>query len=328
MTNRKGPGPLRTLIRRVLDARDGDAAATRALALHLQKHPEDHATVHDLDTLWADIGRVPAPELRLSRVAAKPSLIKRLLGSIAWPTPVVLAAGAAALIFVVPFATHSPPSAPSMQHYAAGAGARTVQLADGSTVILAPRSSLDVAFSAPTRRLTLGEGEAFFKVAHDAARPFVVATTYGDTRAVGTAFDVKLDGDAATVTVAEGKIRIAGPGAGPTRYAVAGQQVRYSAGAAGASTSISDAVSTQDRNALGWRTGMLTFEGEPLAQVVAQVNRYAPRAITITDPHLARLPIFATIKTDRPDGLLAIVAAQAGLSPVQLRRALRVEGDG
>lgn len=328
MKYRESPRALRKLIRRVLDARSGDNAATRALAAHLQDRPQDRATADDLDRLWVSIGRLPAPELRLAPALARPSLGHRLRNSFHWSLPVTLAAAAVALLVLVPLVIRAAPAALDVQHYAAGSGRRTLQLVDGSVVTLAPRSSLDVAFSDDHRDLRLASGEAFFQVAHETARPFVVATAHGKTRATGTAFAVQLDGEAATVTVAEGRIEISGIDGGQTRQAAAGQQVRYALDPAGTLTAIGAATATQDRNALGWRNGMLAFEGEPLATVVSQVNRYSPRPITIIDPALATLPIFATIKIDSPDGLLAIVAAQARLGPTQLRRALRVDGVG
>ncbi len=68
-------------------------------------------------------------------------------------------------------------------------------LADGSTVELAGGSALSVSFGTDYRQLRLVAGEPFFAVAADAARPFIVEAGEGRTRALGTAFDVKLSGE-------------------------------------------------------------------------------------------------------------------------------------
>src|SRR6202035_408397 len=58
------------------------------------------------------------------------------------------------------------------------------------------------------RHIRLDDGEAFFEVAHDAGRPFVVQV--GNTRviAVGTKFSVRRNGDDIRVVVTEGKVRV------------------------------------------------------------------------------------------------------------------------
>lgn len=327
MKDRKSQRSLRKLIRTIIDARAGNRAAAQDLAAHLRNRPEDRKAAQDLERLWDDVGRVPAPELRIPPTREREPLAGRMFGRLHWSLPVALAAGAAAIYVLAPSATPSVSHSPEVQHYSAVASTRTLRLTDGSIVTLAPRSTLDVAFSARQRALTLATGEAFFQVVHDTTRPFIVATAHGETRAAGTAFAVQLDRDVATVTVAEGKIQIAGTNSDLKRYATAGQQVRYELGANGATT-IGEPAATQDRNALSWHTGMLAFEGVPLDVVVAEMNRYTPRPITITDPALASLPIFATIKTDSPDGLFAILAAQTKRNPAEIRRALRVEGAG
>ncbi len=86
---------------------------------------------------------------------------------------------------------------------------RRVALADGSTLFMNGDTLLQVRFSDGQRRIVLRRGEASFKVAHDAARPFVVEAGNVSARAVGTDFTVgrAADGDIA-VTVAEGRVKV------------------------------------------------------------------------------------------------------------------------
>lgn len=67
---------------------------------------------------------------------------------------------------------------------------RTVVLEDGSTVLLNTHSALAVKFSPQHREATLVDGEAFFEVAANPDRPFVVLTDQGRTQVVGTRFSV------------------------------------------------------------------------------------------------------------------------------------------
>src|SRR5215213_6355626 len=84
--------------------------------------------------------------------------------------------------------------APS-RSYRTGVGeVDTLKLADGSTVVLGPSSHLALggAFGKGERETTL-EGEAYFDVVHDDARPFVVRTAGATLRDIGTSFSVRSD---------------------------------------------------------------------------------------------------------------------------------------
>lgn len=85
---------------------------------------------------------------------------------------------------------------------------RTVRLSDGSTVELNARSRLRVRFTDRERAVDLLAGQALFKVAKNAARPFVVKSEVARVRAVGTQFDVNRHGSGTTITVLEGRVAV------------------------------------------------------------------------------------------------------------------------
>lgn len=83
-----------------------------------------------------------------------------------------------------------------------------VTLADGSEISLRPHSSLyQIEFSDTERSYEL-EGEAFFVVAKDAARPFSVASDNGIVTVLGTQFNVSTWGYETTIFLEEGSVRI------------------------------------------------------------------------------------------------------------------------
>ena len=93
--------------------------------------------------------------------------------------------------------------------YTTGIGEqRTVLLPDGSTVELNAQSRLRVRFTDQERDVELLDGQALFKVAKNAARPFVVKSDVARVRAVGTKFDVNTMSDGTTVTVLEGRVAV------------------------------------------------------------------------------------------------------------------------
>jgi transmembrane sensor len=121
--------------------------------------------------------------------------------------------GAAVGWRLMPKAASSPASGPAADPtFTTAVGElSTFHLADGSVVTLSTDSAVKVNPWDRERRLTLLRGQAFFKVAKDAARPFVVAVGDKLVTAVGTAFDVRLDPGRLSVTLLEGRVRIAGP---------------------------------------------------------------------------------------------------------------------
>lgn len=85
---------------------------------------------------------------------------------------------------------------------------RTINLADGSTLILNADSRVRVRYSETERTIDLEEGQALFKVAKNPSRPFVVRSGEASVRAVGTQFDVYRKSTGTTVTVVEGKVAV------------------------------------------------------------------------------------------------------------------------
>jgi transmembrane sensor len=85
---------------------------------------------------------------------------------------------------------------------------RSIQFEDGSTVELNSRSKIRVKYSKQERDVELIEGQALFRVAHDTARPFVVAVGATRVRAVGTQFDVYKKSNGTVVTVVEGRVAV------------------------------------------------------------------------------------------------------------------------
>ncbi len=85
---------------------------------------------------------------------------------------------------------------------------RSVVLADGSHMDVSGGSRIRVQYTEARRELRLEEGEAFFSVAHDVARPFVVDVGALHVIAIGTAFDVRHDADKTVITVSQGRVQV------------------------------------------------------------------------------------------------------------------------
>lgn len=182
---------------------------------------------------------------------------------------------------------------------------RRVPLEDGSVAAINTASKVEVAFADSRRSVRVDRGEAWFQVAKDPARPFVVEAGRVRVEAVGTAFSVRRHDKGAEVLVTEGVVEAWASGA-------EGHRVRV---AAGASAFISDdaairteqaAPSTIDRT-LAWRSGKIDLVGDRLDQAVAEFNRYNRRQIVILDPAIASEQFDGAFRTDDPEGFALAV---------------------
>lgn len=195
--------------------------------------------------------------------------------------------------------------------YESGVGRlETVTLADGSSATLSSDSRLEVRMSRGERRLALLRGEAYFDVAHDAGRPFVVAADGRRVVALGTRFSVRRDAQELRVVVTEGKVRLDSPPGADGRATPVALLPAGSVATAGANGVLVRSLPVAEAERyLGWRSGFLTFEDATLAAAAAEFNRYNARKIEIADAGVARLRIggnFRWAATDDFVGLLEL----------------------
>lgn len=316
MTGRSDPSaaPDEELVALFLEAGSGDVQARDRLDARLQARPQDRRHLAELERMWSDIGALPAPSLRCRSNEKAPSFLRR------FRVPLALAAGIAALI-MTPFFLSSLPAGNEIaqgEQFMARKGSRTITLADGSTMVLAPGSAARVRLEAQRRSVSLERGEAYFKVAHDADRPFLVSTDAGQARAVGTAFSVRRGDADGIVTVSEGIVEVSTTDHALKQRVSAGQQVSFDVRRISTPRAI-DALS-----AVSWTQGTLRFDGAPLGEVLSVFNRYSTRKITLRDGRLAGMPVFAIIRTDDVDGIVTIIRSQAHLNADAFARAVDV----
>ncbi|MDE0854191.1 MAG: FecR domain-containing protein [Nevskia sp.] len=200
--------------------------------------------------------------------------------------------------------------------------AQETTLPDGSHVELAPKTSVAVQYTDQQRLLDLQGGEAYFTVAHNRERPFIVQVGKLRVRAVGTAFNVRSAGERVVVTVAEGTVDVY-----PAVQSLKGQSprsvigpmvgaVRVTAGSEVAWTASGPVVAlVNPANALGWREGQLEYLNEPLASAIADINRYSSRPIIIRDQAVGKIVFSGTVMTAATDNWIQSLPS---LFPIEL----------
>lgn len=176
---------------------------------------------------------------------------------------------------------------------------RSITLEDGSHVTLDTGSSIKAAVGADERRIDMMGGDAYFEVANDPMRPFVVSVARARIVAVGTEFYVERDDNGLVVLVTVGKIRLERPGESPQEVA-AGSEARLDA----AELRMSRPAEWEVEEILGWRKGYLLFRDTSLAEAVTRFNRYTRRKMLIEDPNIAGIRIGGHFRLDDVQGFL------------------------
>jgi transmembrane sensor len=201
---------------------------------------------------------------------------------------------------------------------------RRVPLADGSLVAINTTTALDVTMKPKSRQILLRRGEAWFQVAKDAERPFVVSAGRVRVRAVGTAFSVRRDGDGVDVMVTEGVVETWVEGqTGPRQRLAAGNRIQL----VGYTAPVVAESPSEIERSLAWRNGEIALDGESLGDAAGQFNRYNSRQIVIDDVDLARERFVGLFRTNEPESFAAAVAATIGATVSEDDKIIRLSRD-
>lgn len=222
--------------------------------------------------------------------------------------------------------------------YATGVGEqRSIALSDGSTIQLNSRSRVRVSYGKHLRSVKLIEGQALFRVAKDASRPFVVDSNDTQVRAVGTYFDVYRKAGRTIVTVAEGRVAVRGtkPSAVPAAQASAQSseaptrdEVFLSAGEQlSVETSkpmLAQPYAANVDAALAWTQRQLVFDNVPLHDVVEEFSRYNDRRIIIEGDQLDALEISGVFLSTDSTSLVNFLRARSDVKVVEGEDAVHI----
>src|SRR5437870_11345219 len=329
---------------------DGDCSPTEAAAIQawIAADPargelldELRAVVRltgDLARPW-DVGAVRGRLLRARRAAppsGAPTLLQLHSRATAPPLPppqprrwgtatVWPARIAAAAVLVVAGAalwSHRSPSAPPREYATAPGHRAALTLPDGSRVLLSVGTRLLVPrdYGVVVRAVEL-EGEAYFVVRHDPARPFLVRTTHGTTEDLGTEFDVRAyrEERSLQVIVAAGRVALRRTeGADSLLLRPRDRGVID----AGGTVTIISGVSL--KHYLAWIRGTLQFDDAPLGGVLAQLERWYDLEIQTTDRSLERERLTISFTTAAPDEALSALARVLGARFTREERVVRL----
>ncbi|KUL94568.1 iron dicitrate transport regulator FecR [Bosea sp. WAO] len=184
---------------------------------------------------------------------------------------------------------------------------REIPLSDGSTVTLNTGSAVALNFEQGGRGVTLLQGEAFFDVARDTARPFKVSGRFGRVAVKGTAFSVRFDPQADTIVLSRGEVAVS----------------RLSRPEDATSLKPGDAVSVtasalmpvrhvEPARSLEWLEGRISFSERPFGEVLDDLRRYYSGRVFLANGRLARVAVSGSYRLDEPEIAIRSLAEAAG----------------
>ena len=182
---------------------------------------------------------------------------------------------------------------------------RRTPLADGTLMVLNTDTEVEVRLSRARRLLRLVRGEAWFDIAHDTSRPFVVEAGAATFRAVGTAFSVRRSGEESQLQVTDGTVEAWSQADTRPARVVAGQKAVMVEGEA--RVTITDDPAAV-RRSLAWRQGELVLDGETLKEAAAEFNRYNQIKIEVADARLGQQRLVGLFRTTDPESFAEATA--------------------
>lgn len=189
-----------------------------------------------------------------------------------------------------------------------------VTLADGSALHLNTKSAVRVTYSPTQRRVELLDGQAFFDVAKAPRRPFIVFAGDRSVKALGTRFDVRLEGKTVQVALLEGSILVANE----TVQAESAVRMKPNEVLSATGGQVAISYRADISRIASWKDGMVLFDNTPLDEAIAELNRYSAAQIKIDDPRLNAIRVSGSFPAG---GSTAFTEAVEEIYPIKSVRA-------
>jgi transmembrane sensor len=242
-----------------------------------------------------------------ARIARSPIARRAFLGG----ALAASAAGAAVLVARPPLGLW-PSWSELSADYRTGAGERRkVAFADNVSIEMNTRTSLSVrAAGSAADRIELISGEAAIEAPKGATEPFTLRVADSRIVAQDARFNVRYEEHSVCVTCLAGQLLIERPGA--NLPLPAHQQITYTAQETGAAVPADPAAVT------AWQDGLVIFRSTPVSDVIAEVNRYRPGRIILTDAALGRQRFNARFRIENIGNVVGQIEQVFGAKATEL----------
>lgn len=179
---------------------------------------------------------------------------------------------------------------------------REVTLADNSHVLLNTASAISARFDSEARRLHHYAGEILVETSHTStyqALPFIVQTSDGELKALGTRFIVRKHAQSTTLSVLQGAVQVMPSHSTQTLVVQAGEQVTFDVRNPGTVTQLPS-------HADAWTRGVLHAHSMRLADFLAELQRYR-QGVLQCDPSVAELRVSGVFQLRDTDRILELL---------------------
>lgn len=179
-----------------------------------------------------------------------------------------------------------------------------IELTDGTQVTLSPNSTLTYR-ETDTERIVSLNGKAFFDVKRDESRVFSILTEYNKVEVLGTSFLVDASGTirSAEVVVESGLVAVSSSDSESDRIELKAGEKAYFDDAARLLKS-----SNRNSNYLAWKTHLISFQSEPLGQVVEFLNQNFDVKVELSNEGLENCALTADFKDQEVNDILEIIS--------------------
>ena len=290
-----------------------DAAVRERFEAWLHADPSNRAAYASVDRAWSVLAQAGVDQqilvMRREALGARRSDRRGGIRSAALAASIVVGV---ALVIAILIRRGPMAGDPSAGEYATQVGEQSsITLSDGSIVMLNTASHIRIAFDPARRRVKLLAGQAWFEVAKNQARPFIVEAGDRMITAHGTAFDVRLeDHERLQVTLVEGRISVEALESSGVAPNIATEHEDLLPGdqLVATATGVATKRKTDLAKATSWRERQIVFDNDTLANAVAEVNRYTVDKIVVADPRLESLRMSGVFIAGHRDSFLQTVA--------------------
>ncbi|MFT4759825.1 MAG: transmembrane sensor [Paraglaciecola sp.] len=193
---------------------------------------------------------------------------------------------------------------------------KSVTLADGTLAYLNENSRLSypLTFENKTRTVKF-LGEAYFEVAKNPSKPFIIETTNVKVEVLGTAFNLRAypEEDKADLLVAEGKVRFSVVNSEKSVTLIANQKGVFDSGNV-------EKIENSKSNAYAWKSGILSYKDTPLEVVLKDLERLFDVKTDLQNKQLKNCQLTGRFPNAQPKAILAYTAASLKMELVEIKK--------
>lgn len=302
----------------------------------LAESPENQKTLDQLGEIWnAEPSNLPflnvdaawnnvKAQIHTDEIDAEPAPKRLNSRSFFWISAAAMLILAIGLVWrFLPGGENGPVNS-SMMAFESGAEMRIDTLPDGTVIHLNQHSRLEYpTVFAGNERLVKLEGEAFFDVAHNPAKPFRILAGESEVRVIGTSFNLSTKAEKVKVSVQSGKVEFGKQGIAPQKKVLLTKGMAAELPAASEEVKL---IQNDVENDLYWKTRKLVFKRTPLLQVVGRLNTLTPDTVVTLDSPIESCPFTSTFEKSSIASIVRVIAATFDFEVTQNENTYQISG--